>query len=522
MFRKNSVKAPGNLIDRQAGIPRHAIVYVRHGIANRLKSSLEANCAELTKLQLSAGTFRPVTKAAALTAAEQAHAQAKRARALIAVARARLTNSWLRLAACAIVAIVATSVVGNLWPLAWVAGLALVIVLDRVLFTRVRKHCEAHRRPPPMFGLIVWIIAQSAYGNMIAAMLYFAPYVPGETLAAFYLCGSLANAAASLRSSAALTLAGAGTTIVFLFGLPLAVFYAGGAQNSLELMPLVGGLLLLGFAINLWKSLVASDEAQLQAEAAAVRERQAAASAAAAKSDTIRRMNDELRTPMQALIGAAEHLRRVASSPQARAQIATLVEAGEVLKLVLDDLSDLDRLENGALHIDMKPADPREIARGVVSAFRAAAQDKHLELFLDIGPGIPAFVEIDPLRVRQILFNLLANAVRYTTTGGVRVRLSAQRVGEARARLLFQVADTGAGMSQAQLALIFGRERLSMDGDGPGLGLAISRKLARAMGGQLSARSEVGGGSMFSLLLEAPVFEVGAALSPEEPRQLAR
>jgi signal transduction histidine kinase len=369
-----------------------------------------------------------------------------------------------------------------------------------------------------MGGLIVWTAAQSIYGNLIAAMLYFAPYVPGETLATFFLCGALTNAAATLRSSVPLSFAGAGATVCFMLGLPLAQFIIGGAENSLELMPLVGALLLLGFGINLWKSLVASDVAQIQAQEAVMRERQAAAAAAAAKTNVIRRMNDEMRTPMQALIGAAEHLRRAASSPQARAHIATLVHAGEVLKLVLDDVSDLDRLENGLVRIQTKPANPRDLVRGVVSAFRAAAEDKHLELFLDVGPGIPEHAVIDALRVRQVLFNLLANAVRYTTTGGVRVRLSAQAAGEGRARLLFQVADTGPGMSQAQLASIFGRARVCADGEGPGLGLSISLRLARLMGGHLSARSEVGGGSVFSFSLEAPV----RASAPQEARQLAR
>jgi signal transduction histidine kinase len=191
-----------------------------------------------------------------------------------------------------------------------------------------------------------------------------------------------------------------------------------------------------------------------------------------------------------------------------------------VLRLVLDDLSDLDRLENGQLRIVAKQTDPRELLRGVVSAFLAAAQDKHLELFLDIGPGVPPAVEIDPLRVRQILFNLLANAVRYTTHGGVRVRLAARASATpGRVRLVFVVADTGAGMSRSQLALIFGQGRFNAEGEGASLGLAISIRLAKLMGGQLTARSELGQGSVFSFVLEAPVCaRSGLRLRPESAR----
>lgn len=455
----------------------------------------------LTKVQAPIVTILPVLT----TAAPPVMDRAKRARALANVGRARMANTWLRLGSCAIVAAVATSIVGTAMPMLWFAGLIPVLLFDRWLLQRLHKTCSAGQAPQHMARLIAWTILQSIYGNLVAVMLWFSPYVPGETLAIIYLFGGLANAAATLRSSVALSIAGAGPTIVFLLGLPLAEYLMNGARNPLDLMPLMGGLLLLAFGVNLWKSLLASDAAQLEAEAAVLRERQAAAAAAAAKTSMIQRMNDELRTPMSALVGAAEHLRRAAQSPQARAHIATLLQASEVLRLVLSDLSDLDRLENGQLKIEAQPTDPRELLRGVISAFRSAAQDKNLELFVDVDPTMPALLEIDAVRVRQVLFNLLANAIRYTTHGGVRVRMSAQPIDAARVRLSIIVADTGAGMSRSQLALIFGRERLSADGEGPGIGLAISLRLAKLMGGKIAAKSELGEGSMFSFVLDAPI-----------------
>ncbi|MGD9982266.1 MAG: sensor histidine kinase [Hyphomonadaceae bacterium] len=437
--------------------------------------------------------------------------RAKRARALAGVARARIANTWLRLGSCVIVAAVATSIVGTTWPLIWLAGLAPVVLSDRWIFQRLLKRCQDNDAPRSLARTISWVTAQSVYGNLIAVMLWFSPYVPGETLAIIYMFGGLANAAATLRASVPLSIAGAGPTVSFLLGLPLAEYLINGARNPLDLMPLMGGLLLLAFGVNLWRSLLASDAAQLEAEAAVLRERQAAAAAAAAKTSMIQRMNDELRTPMTALVGAAEHLRRAAQSPQARAHIASIVQAGEVLKLVLADLSDLDALENGQLRIAVKPADPRALLRSVMGAFRAAALDKNLELFVDIDPATPPLVEIDSERVRQLLFNLLANAVRYTTHGGVRIRLSAQAIDAARTRLTFVVADTGAGMSRSQLALIFGRERLSAGGEGPGLGLAISLRLARLMGGTLTAKSELGEGSVFAFSLDARVSEAASS-----------
>jgi hypothetical protein len=122
---------------------------------------------------------------------------------------------------------------------------------------------------------------------------------------------------------------------------------------------------------------------------------------------------------------------------------------------------------------------------------------------------MPTSVAMDALRVRQILFNLLANAVRYTQHGGVRVRVTAQVAPlPGRVRLSFAVADTGVGMSRAQLAAIFNRDRIANAGDG--IGLAISLRLARAMGGTITAKSEPGEGSVFTFIFDAPVVSRGA------------
>lgn len=438
--------------------------------------------------------------------------RAKRARALAAVGHARAENFLPRLVSSGIVAVVAVALLGSVASLIWFAGLAGLVLIDRTLYAQLARRCDAGNPPDNARALIAWTAAQSAYGNLLAPALWFAPYLHGETLAVIYIIAGLANSAATLRAHTPLALAGMFPTICVLLGLPVIDYFLGDSRDTLDLMPLIGGVLFLGFGVNLWNSLRASDAAQARAEASALRERQAAAAAAAAKSDTIRLMRDELRTPMTALIGAAEHLRRAAATPEARQQIGMLVQAGDVLRLVLDDLSDLDRLENGMLRVAPKPTDVRDLVRGVVGAFRAAAHDKGLELFLDVASDLQR-VEIDPLRVRQILFNLIANSVRYTAHGGVRVDVSSQGAATpGRVQLSFVVSDTGQGMSRSQLAIVLGRGRIGGEGHGPGLGLSISLRLARLMGGQLAARSELGQGSVFSFMIEAPLAQAGADL----------
>jgi signal transduction histidine kinase len=433
------------------------------------------------------------------------------ARAWAAVARTRVANVWVRLASCVLVALTALTTIGDLSPLIWLGGLAPILVIDRALFQRLLSQCEKGAPPKRVLGLVVWTAVQTAYTGAIAAMMWFAPYAHGETLAEIFMLASLANAAATLRGWWPMAIAAVAPTIALMLGLPLVDYLLDWGRNPIDLVPMGGALLFIGFGANLWRSLRESDAAQARAELAAMRERQSAAAAAAAKSDTIKRMQDELRTPMSALIGAAEHLRRAAVSPEARMHIGALAQAGEVLRLVLDDLSDLDRLENGQVRIDPQPCDPRDLVRGVIGAFRAAAQDKNLELFLDIAPETPAMVVLDAARVRQVLFNLIANAVKYTSHGGVRLRLQVQASQQpGHVRLGFAIADTGAGMSRSQLALVFGRGRVCDEGEGPGLGLAISMRLARLMSAKLGAKSEVGEGSVFSLVFDAPV--AGASL----------
>lgn len=413
----------------------------------------------------------------------------------------------MRFAASALAALVTTFIFETLLPLYWLVGLVAVVAIDREAHRQQLKRCEAGDPPTQLSRMVAWTAFQSAYANGLGAILWFAPLEPGKPLAALFLCGGLANAAATLRRSPSLSLAALSPAALYLIGLPIAEFVLDGARNGLLLAPVIAALLLFGWGAKLWESLLASDRALAAAEASAVRERKAADAANAAKTDMIQRMNDELRTPMQALIGAAEHLRRMPANPELRLHIETLSQAGDVLKLVLEDISDLDRLENNRLRIEAKPADPREIVRSVVSAFRAPAQDKHIELFLDISANVPASVTIDAARARQVLFNLLANAIRFTTHGGVRVRLSAQASERAgHVRLSFSVADTGCGMSRSQLAMVFARPQIgATPAQGAGLGLAISLKLARLMGGRIQARSELEQGSVFSLLLETPV-----------------
>jgi signal transduction histidine kinase len=420
------------------------------------------------------------------------------ARGLAAVARARTESGGVRLLATTIAAAVSASVLASAWPLAWLAGAVLVISTDRAIFGRIgRRLASGADVSAP--DLLAWTTFQSTFGNLLAVMLWFAPDKVGVALAVAYLCGGLLNAAATLRPSTPLAIAGAGPTVAFLLGLPVIDFLFVAPRSSLELAPLVAALLLLGFGINLWRSLAASDRAVLAAEAAHAREQRAAAVAASARAELAARVQAELRGPMAALTGAIEQLRRAATTPGARLHAGGLAAIEDALAAALASAC---AAEGSEATTQRRPTNLRSLVYGVANAFRPAAEDKRLEIVVDVVDDAPQMVEIDAISVQRILFSLMSNAVRCTSHGGVRLRVcvtAAQPTDHV--RLQFVVIDTGAGLSRSQLALI-AEKRGPEDRSG---GLAVCLRLAAAMGAKLSARSELGAGSAFGLTLDARV-----------------
>jgi len=185
------------------------------------------------------------------------------------------------------------------------------------------------------------------------------------------------------------------------------------------------------------------------------------------------------------------------------------------LLALIGDLLDISRIEYGRLALQPEPADPAALARDVVALLGAVAHDKGLLLEAVVAPGLPARVQMDPSRVRQVLLNLAGNALKFTPAGSVRIEVSCQ--GQ---RLRYSVVDTGPGVSPAQIDRIFeafvqGDAPGGQGGSGTGLGLAIARHLARAMGGDLRCSSAPGQGARFDFELRCE--EVSLPVSPSAP-----
>ena len=227
-----------------------------------------------------------------------------------------------------------------------------------------------------------------------------------------------------------------------------------------------------------------------------------------AKSEFLANMSHEIRTPLNGVMGIAGALAKTPLSRHQADMVELIETSAQTLEALLTDILDLARIEAGRMEIRPEPFDMATSVGACAALFEASAQAKGLKLTVEIEPYAQGAFEGDGPRIRQILTNLLGNAVKFTAQGEVRLTVAARR-DETTTHLTFTVADTGIGFDEATHRRLFGRFQQA-DGSitrqygGTGLGLAISRSLAEAMGGELSASAVAGQGATFVLTLELP------------------
>jgi len=245
------------------------------------------------------------------------------------------------------------------------------------------------------------------------------------------------------------------------------------------------------------------DERKRQ-EIALLEAQQAAEAAAEAKSAFLANMSHEIRTPMNGVMGVLHLLRGEALSQQAQEMLNDALSCGQMLSELLNDVIDFSKIEAGRLELADEPLDPKGLLEGVVRLLKPQADGKGLLLRLDADHDL-GWVRADPVRLRQALFNLVGNAVKFTERGSVTVRCRVPRPGFLR----FEVIDTGVGIPPEAQARVFqrfdqGDVSTTRKFGGSGLGLAITKKLAEMMSGAVGFTSEPGLGSNFWLEVAAP------------------
>ncbi|MBS0152295.1 MAG: response regulator [Nitrospira sp.] len=239
----------------------------------------------------------------------------------------------------------------------------------------------------------------------------------------------------------------------------------------------------------------------------------AAEDATKAKAEFLANMSHEIRTPMNGVIGMTEILARTPLSETQRHYVETIHNSGDTLLTLINDILDFSKIEAGKLEIHAAPIDLREIVERTAEQLAEWAQRKGLHLLVDYSPSVPSAVNGDPIRIRQIITNLLGNAIKFTQEGEIIVRVTLESPAsdmDEPARIKLAVIDTGSGISPEGQAKLF-QSFSQVDGastrihGGTGLGLSICKQLSALMGGTIGVSSMIGQGSTFWVILPFPL-----------------
>src|SRR5438045_2064629 len=388
--------------------------------------------------------------------------------------------------------------------IAWAAAVTFATVLRGgwlILVTRRREYGDRTIRTGVRLTVTLLAITWGVGGAVIL------PILPFETVALILvvLAGIIASALTTLAADP-LSIRGfmAGILLPILVSLAMSDQpHHVAASMVVAIFTLVMVMVARRTNITLVKHLrvtarlAISEEAAKRAEAVMREARDLAERVARARSAFLANMSHEIRTPMNAVLGFVELILDTELSTEQRRALELVRSSSEALLMILNDILDYSKIEAEHLELESIPFDVSKVVHATASLLAVRAREKHLELLAGVGPEVPRAVRGAPTRVRQVLTNLIGNAIKFTEQGEVDVSAAVVGYHDDRTSVRFRVRDTGIGISQEQVATIFDEftqadASMTRRYGGTGLGLAISRQLVGPLEGPLSVTSDVG------------------------------
>lgn len=436
----------------------------------------------------------------------------------------RRKEMLLRLALAAVAAMVLSPILGGPLCMIWLVGYFVLQGLDFWVFQPVYS-----RRADKLSGarkVAGWVslVVNAAYFSSLSIPLWLIGGLPGGVCALILLMGACTYTMINSAGSATVMVLNNAPHFLYLLATPLYL-----ALNGAGPAPVIASGVAVSifqiFVLTVWTRMNATHASEAKARIEADKKRLEMERIMQGRSAFLAAIGHDLRTPISAILAGSAELERGAVDNTARNNARMIADAGQMMKAMLDDLLDHAKLDAGHMTVDAVDFNLRDLLSQTVRLWNGPARAKGLKLRVEGAASVPASVRGDPMRLRQILNNILSNALKFTETGSITLRLTAWSEEPSGHALLIEIADTGRGMTSDQLARLFTPFDQTVEGisalhGGTGLGLAISHQLAQLMGGRLTARSQpsAGFGSAFTLALpldnaRAPVV-VTRAIDP--------
>lgn len=437
-------------------------------------------------------------------------------------ARRRRDTVLHRLGLAAAIALVVTPMLGWRVCFGWAMAYALSQLLELAVLSPASRRTDREMSRRRRFAAYAALFASACLFGALSIPMWFVGGPLGGVCASLMLPGQMLFSMINAPRSKGMLISTLAPPLLLLISAPVFAAHFG-ASAPVVMTASAAVILFVIFIVISWQIVSDAAENHLRAHAEADRLRRKAEQDLAAHTAFLAAVAHDLRTPIGAILTGAAEIQAPDAATRAGANLIT--DAGLMMKALLDDLLDHTRIGAGRMTVEAADFDLRAMLAQTLRLWRGPVLAKGLKLRVEGAARIPRSVRGDAMRIRQVLNNLMSNAVKFTPEGEITLRLDAWAEEPSGYAVLIEVADTGPGMTAEQMARLFTPFDQTADGvsaqhGGSGLGLSISRDLTELMGGRLTARSAPGEGAHFTVSLFLPRGQDGAA-EPSAAPQIA-